>query len=85
MVELTRRLADWAVKMTYEDLPQPVKEKAKCCILDCSGVTLAAVKSDVGQIFRTLLPELGGLGPCSVLGSGKRGILQRILIKVSQD
>jgi 2-methylcitrate dehydratase PrpD len=72
MVELTRRLADWAAKTTYEDLPLPVKEKAKCCMLDCSGVMLAAVKSEVGQIFRTLLPELGGPGPCSVLGSRKR-------------
>lgn len=72
MIELTWKLAEWAARTTYEDLPEEVRTKAKHCILDCAGVTLAAVDGEVGQVLRSVLPELGTPGPCSVFGSPKR-------------
>ncbi|OGP90017.1 MAG: hypothetical protein A2156_01465 [Deltaproteobacteria bacterium RBG_16_48_10] len=69
MSELTRELAEWSKKTTYESLPEEVREKIKYCMLDAAGVALAAVNGEVGQTFRSLLPEIGGPGPCTVLGS----------------
>ena len=72
MVELTRRLAEWATKTTYDDLPPEVRTKVKYCMLDCAGVALATVGGEVGQITQSILPEVGAPGPCSVLGSARR-------------
>ena len=72
MVELTRELAAWAARTTYEDLPEGVRAKVKYCMLDCAGVALAAVTGEIGKTLRSLLPEIGGPGPCSVFGSLKR-------------
>ena len=69
MIELTRELAEWPTRTSYEDLPQEVREKVKYCMLDAAGVALAAVSDDVGQAFRSILPAIGGPGPCTVLGS----------------
>jgi 2-methylcitrate dehydratase PrpD len=69
MIELTRELAEWPTRTSYEDLPQEVTEKVKYCMLDAAGVALAAVSDDVGRGFRSILPEIGGPGPCTVLGS----------------
>lgn len=69
MIELTRKLAEWPTRTTYDDLPQEVREKIKYCMLDAAGVGLAAVSDEVGQTFRSILPEVGGPGPCTVFGS----------------
>lgn len=72
MSGLTWKLAEWVTKTTYEDLPLEVRSKIKYCMLDCAGVTLAAVNGEVGQILLSLLPEIGVKGSCSVLGSVKK-------------
>lgn len=72
MVGLTWKLAEWATRTTYDDLPQDVRAKIKYCILDCAGVALAAVREELGLILQSLLPEIGAPGPCTVFGSSKR-------------
>jgi len=42
MTAVTRTLAEFAAELSYEDLPQEVRERTKLLILDVIGITIRA-------------------------------------------
>jgi 2-methylcitrate dehydratase PrpD len=65
------RLADWAVGVELEDVPAIAITTAKRSILDCLGVTLAALPEPIAEVAADYL--LGwGEGPASIVGRENR-------------
>jgi 2-methylcitrate dehydratase PrpD len=65
-------IAEWAVALELEDVPEAVRADAKLHLLDTIGCGLAAHATGVGHEGRTTMAELGGQAEATVLGSRTR-------------
>jgi len=65
---LTRVLAAQASAVTYESLPEPVRELARQCVLDYYGVGLAGADDPLATILLDELAEAGGAAQASIIG-----------------
>jgi 2-methylcitrate dehydratase PrpD len=69
----SRTLARFVVQTQYDDLPVTAREKAKRCLLDALGVSLAATGlADECRAFQEYAVEQGGRPDCTLLGSSQR-------------
>lgn len=71
-MEIPEALAKWIVKTEMDKMPPEVIEKAKKCILDCFGVTIAGAMDDAGIIIGDHVRALGGKPESTVLGTSIR-------------
>ncbi len=71
-MKLLNKLARWTSKMAFENLSPSAVEKAKECILDVCGVTLAGSTHPCAKIVRECLIQTAGEGSCSVIGTHGR-------------
>src|SRR5438874_6299714 len=71
-VALTQTLAAQASAVTYEALPEPVRELARQCVLDYYGVALAGADDPLATILVDELAEAGGAAQASVIGHNAR-------------
>jgi 2-methylcitrate dehydratase PrpD len=69
---LTRTLAERACAVTYDALPEPVRELARQCVLDYFAVGLAGADDELVRILLDELSEAGGAGQASIIGHGAR-------------
>src|SRR5437764_699601 len=67
-VALTQTLAAQASAVTYEALPEPVREVARQCVLDYYGVALAGADDPLATILLDELAEAGGAAQASIIG-----------------
>src|SRR5436305_2638563 len=67
-IELTRTLAEQASAVSYEALPEPVRELARQCVLDYYGVALAGADDPLATILLDELAEAGGAAQASIIG-----------------
>ncbi|MDI7259555.1 MAG: MmgE/PrpD family protein [Thermodesulfobacteriota bacterium] len=67
MESITKKLSEYIVQSTYEDLPTDVINQAKRCFIDWMGVTLLGANSTTGKILFELIKELGGKKQASVI------------------
>jgi 2-methylcitrate dehydratase PrpD len=65
---LTRVLAGKANDLTYDDLPGPVRELARQCVLDYLGVTLAGAHDPLVRILLEEEVAAGGSPQASIIG-----------------
>ncbi|MBV9967416.1 MAG: MmgE/PrpD family protein, partial [Alphaproteobacteria bacterium] len=65
---LTHKLAERACAVTYDALPEPVRELARQCVLDYYGVALAGADDPLAAILLDELAEAGGTAQASVIG-----------------
>jgi 2-methylcitrate dehydratase len=65
-------MAQWAAVLRYEDLPAVVVHQAKRYLLDSLGCALGGLRQEDAEIALAVLREIGGSGPCAVLGTGRR-------------
>src|SRR5436309_15911064 len=70
--KLTRTLAAQASTVTYDRLPEPVRELARQCVLDYYGVALAGADDPLAAILLDELAEAGGAAQASVIGHKAR-------------
>src|SRR5205807_8385198 len=66
--KLTRTLAAQASTVTYDALPEPVRELARQCVLDYFGVALAGTDDPLAHILLAELAEAGGAEQASIIG-----------------
>src|SRR5204863_7423989 len=66
--KLTRTLAAQASTVTYDALPEPVRELARQCVLDYYGVALAGADDPLATILLDELAEAGGAPQASIIG-----------------
>jgi 2-methylcitrate dehydratase PrpD len=69
---VTRLLAERAARIDFAMLPGDVVTRAKQCLLDWLGVTLAGSGQPLTGILRGLVLEEGGTGQATLIGAGER-------------
>ncbi len=69
---VTQTLAEFASKVTFNDLPQEVVRQTKRLICDSIGCTLGGYSSEKGHIARNFVKSLGGNPEATIIGSGER-------------
>src|SRR5438067_8224708 len=70
--KLTRTLAEQGSSVTYDALPEPVRELARQCLLDYFGVALAGADDPLAHILLDELAEAGGAAQASIIGHQAR-------------
>src|SRR5499433_2956070 len=70
--DLTRVLAVKASALRYEELPAPVRELARQCVLDYLGVALAGAEDPLVHILLDEMTEAGGSPQSSIIGHNSR-------------
>jgi 2-methylcitrate dehydratase PrpD len=70
--DLTRALAQQASAVTYDSLPEPVRELARQCVLDYYGVALAGADHPLAMMLLDELAEAGGAPQASIIGHTAR-------------
>src|SRR5918999_1586605 len=69
----TRQLAEYVAALRYEDLPQPLVQLIKQCVLDTLGVSLAATTlSPEAKSVADYVDDLGGKPVASIWGFGRK-------------
>ena len=66
--DLTRVLAQRAAGLGWDDLPEPVRELARQCVLDCLGCTVAGAGDPLVGILLGEMAEMGGAAQASIVG-----------------
>ena len=72
MDQLTKRLVEYALALSYEDLPPEVVERTKCLILDTVGCALGAAPWQAPSIARTLAADVQSRTPATVMVGGQQ-------------
>jgi 2-methylcitrate dehydratase len=67
---ISRKIAEFAVGLRYEDLPLEVIEEAKRYLYDSVGCALGAMKTDDVRIIREIYAEIGGKEESRIFGFG---------------
>ncbi len=69
---VTAGMARWAEKLEYEHLSPEAIHQAKRFMLDSIGCALGGFQQHDLDIARSVLDELAGKGPATVIGSGEK-------------
>jgi len=69
-VSIADSLANYLTDLQFDDLPKNVVEKAKMCLIDTIGVTLAGSRTETGRMIISLVKEWGGNEEATIFGDG---------------
>jgi 2-methylcitrate dehydratase PrpD len=69
---LTERFADLVVGLHQDRIPQAALDKAKACIQDCVGVTLAGSAEPIREPLLQYIDAIGGEPAATLIGVGGR-------------
>lgn len=69
---VTETLAEFAAKVTFNDIPSEVVHQTKRVIFDSIGCALGGYSSEKGRIARNLIKNLGGNPQATIIGSGMK-------------
>jgi len=65
----TAALARWAARLSWSDVPEPVRQRLRLVLLDTFAVTLAGARTEGQRRIRAAWPQPAGDAP--VLGAGR--------------
>ena len=72
-MSITRELANFAVNLKFEDLPENVVTQAKLNILNIIGKALAGYKVSLAETYINLAKGMGGgMGDATLIGDGSK-------------
>jgi 2-methylcitrate dehydratase len=69
---ITATMARWAAGLTYDDLSQDAIREARRYLLDTLGCAFGGYQQEDAEIALEVLEEVGGPGPATVIGSGRK-------------
>src|SRR2546426_3349420 len=72
MDQLTERLVEYALALSYEDLPPEVVQRTKCLILDTVGCALGAAPWQAPSVARALAADVQSRTPATVMVGGQQ-------------
>jgi 2-methylcitrate dehydratase len=72
MTSISQKMAEFALNLQYEDIPDESVHEAKRFLLDSIGCSLAAVYNDDMQAMYRFIEKLGGTQEATVFGNGLR-------------
>ena len=79
-MELSKKLAEYSLEMTYEKLPPEVVSFTKLCILDYFGSAIAGSDKIPVQMISDLVKEIGGTEQATLFTGGKSSVLNAALV-----
>ncbi|MDN7244982.1 MmgE/PrpD family protein [Planococcus shenhongbingii] len=79
-MELSKKLAEYSLGLTYEKLPAEVVEFTKLCILDYFGSAIAGSEKVPVQMISELAKEMGGAEQAHLVTGGRSSILNAALV-----
>lgn len=80
-MEVTEKLARFAVETSYRSFPKPVVHQAKRCFLDLLGVALGGSQQPLSKILVKVAKDFGGKPQATILGHGlKTSVMNAALI-----
>lgn len=79
-MNLSQALANYHLKLTYEDLPEEVISFAKLCILDFFGSAFAGADKEPIQMISETINEMGGNPQATLVTGGKSSVLNAALV-----
>lgn len=82
-MELSKKLANYVVKMSYEQIPDHVIEFTKLCILDYFGSALAGREKPPIQMIDQFAKEMGGNEQATLVTGGKTSAMNAALVNGS--
>jgi 2-methylcitrate dehydratase PrpD len=68
----TDAVVRFALGLSWDHLPAPVRDHARRCLLDLCGAAVAGSVTPVAGIARAYARALHGAGPATVIGAGQR-------------
>jgi len=69
---ITASMARWAAGLEYEDLSERAAHEARRYLLDSLGCALGGYRQKDTKIALSVLDQIAGRGPATVLGTGKK-------------
>jgi len=72
MESISRKMAQFALSLSYEEVPKPARREAKRFLLDSVGCALAALDLEDMQAAYRYIENLGGQEQASIIGHGTR-------------
>ena len=69
-MSISSEVAEWATRITVDDLPADVVRATKARVLDVIGLSLAGAETPFGRSVRDAAIAMSSAGPCRVLGTG---------------
>lgn len=69
---ITAVMARWAAQLQYEQLSARAVHEAQRYLLDSLGCALGGFRQEDARIALEVLQEIGGSGPATILGSGRK-------------
>jgi 2-methylcitrate dehydratase len=72
MKAITEDLLQFAVGITYDDLPDKVVHESKRSLLDALGCAVAGIATDKGKISASVAKRLGGTAESTIIGLGDK-------------
>ena len=72
MISISRRMAEFAANLQYDDIPTAAVNEAKRFLLDSMGCALAAVHHEDMQAMYRFTEKLGGTPEATVIGNGHK-------------
>jgi 2-methylcitrate dehydratase len=69
---ITAQMARWASELRFEDLSENAVHQARRYLLDSLGCALGGYRQADARIALDVVEEIGGAGPATVIGSGKK-------------
>ena len=69
---LSAGLADWASRVSFDELPADVVAATRLRVMDVIGLALAGAETDFGRSTRDAAVAISPPGPCLVWGTGDR-------------
>ncbi len=74
-MSITRTLGEFFAGVTFDDLPDTVRQQAKKCLLDYIGTNLAGARGSLAPAVLDLVREMGGEPQCTLIACGKKASL----------
>ena len=72
MESISRRMAQFALSLSYDEIPEPARKEAKRFLLDSVGCALAALDLEDMQAAYRYIKNLGGHEQSSIIGHGSK-------------
>jgi 2-methylcitrate dehydratase len=72
MTPVSRKMAEFALNLRFEDIPEDALYEAKRFLLDSMGCALAAVSNEDMRAMYRFIEKLGGAEEATVIGTGAR-------------
>jgi len=70
MESISRKMAQFALSLSYDAIPEPARKEAKRFLLDSVGCALAAINLEDTQAAYRYIQQLGGHEQASIIGHG---------------